>query len=100
MDLHIRLGQWIRNYFGPWKGNSALLDATGERDGGGLALPSLHRAVVRHITKGGMVIRGHEIHSRGGPKGRVQAYLQTWWCLVLTEAVMQEVFDLNPVGRG
>jgi hypothetical protein len=63
-------------------------------DGGGLAPPSLHRAVVRHITKGGIVIRGHEIHSRGGPKGRVQTYLQTWWCLVLTEAVVQEVFDL------
>jgi hypothetical protein len=54
---------------------------------------------VRHITKGGMVIRGHEIHSRGGPKGRVQTYLQTWWCLVLTEAVMQEVFDLSPMDR-
>jgi hypothetical protein len=67
-------------------------------DDGGLALPPLHRAVVRHITKGGMVIRGHEMHSRGGPKGRVQTYLQTWWCLVLTEAVMQEVFDLNLVG--
>jgi len=68
-------------------------------DGGGLALPPLHRAVVRHVTKGGMVIRGHEIHSRGGPKGRVQTYLQTSWCLVLTEAVMQEVFDLCPTGR-
>jgi hypothetical protein len=68
-------------------------------DGGGLALPSLHRAVVRHITKGDMVIRGHEIHSRGGPKGRVQTYLQTRWCLVLTEAVVQDVFDLSPIGR-
>ncbi len=65
-------------------------------DGGGLALPALHKAVVRHITKGGMVIRSQEIQSRGGSKGRVQSYLQTWWCLVLTEAVAQEVFDLNP----
>ena len=32
-------------------------------------------------------------------KGRVQSYRQTWWCLVLTEAVLQEVFDLNPIER-
>ena len=44
-------------------------------------------------------IRGIEIHSRGGSKGRVQSYRQTWWSLVLTEAVVQEVFDLSPVGR-
>ena len=54
---------------------------------------------MRSITKGGMVIRGTEILSRGGSKGRVQSYRQTWWCLVLTEAVVQEVFDLSPLGR-
>lgn len=69
------------------------------KEDGGIALPPLHRAAVRNITKGGMVIRGTEILSRGGSKGRVQSYRQTWWCLVLTEAVMQEVFDLNPIGR-
>ena len=30
-SLHPSLGQWIRNYFGLWKGNAALLDATGEK---------------------------------------------------------------------
>ena len=64
-----------------------------------LALPPLHKAIVRRVTAGGIVIRGQEIHSRGGSKGRVQSYLQTWWCLVLTEAVAQEVFDLTPTGR-
>ena len=43
--------------------------------------------------------RGIEIHSRGGSKGRVHSYRQTWWCLVLTETVVQAVFDLSPVGR-
>lgn len=33
-------------------------------DGGGIALPPLHSAMVRRVTKGGMVIRGTEIHSR------------------------------------
>ena len=69
------------------------------REDGGIALPPLHGAAVRRITSGGMVIRGTEILSRGGSKGRVEKFLQTWWCLVLTEAVVQEVFDLNPVGR-
>ena len=64
---------------------------------GGIALPALHKAVVRRVTNGGMVIRGTEIVSRGGSKGRVQVFAQTWWCLVLTEQVMQEVFDLNPM---
>ena len=68
-------------------------------DSGGIALPPLHGAMVRRVTKGGMVIRGTEIASRGGPKGRVEKFRQTWWCLVLTEAVVQEVFDLSPVGR-
>ena len=54
--------------------------------------------MVRRVTKGGMVIRGTEIVSRGGSKGRVEKFLQTWWCPVLTEAVVQEVFDLSPVG--
>lgn len=31
-SLHPSLGQWIRNYFGLWKGNVALLDATGAGD--------------------------------------------------------------------
>ena len=69
-------------------------------DDGGTALPALHKAVVRRVTKGGMVIRGTELVSRGGPKGRVQWFTQTWWCLVLTEQVVQEVFDLTPLGRG
>ena len=30
--LHHSLGQWIRNYFGLWAGNVALLDATGAGD--------------------------------------------------------------------
>ena len=64
---------------------------------GGIALPALHKAVVRRVTRGGMVIRGTELVSRGGSKGRVQWFAQTWWCLVLTEQVMQEVFDLNPI---
>lgn len=67
-------------------------------DTGRIALPPLHGATVRRVTKGGMVIRGMEILSRGGPKGRVERFRQTWWCLVLTETVVQEVFDLNPIG--
>jgi len=55
--------------------------------------------VVRTISKGGMVIRGTAILSRGGSKARVQSWRQTWWCLVTTEEVVQEVFDLSPVGR-
>jgi hypothetical protein len=31
-SLHLSLGQWIRNYFGLWKGNVALLHATGAGD--------------------------------------------------------------------
>ena len=27
--LHVTLGLWMRNYFGLWKDNQALLDATG-----------------------------------------------------------------------
>jgi len=69
-------------------------------ENGGVALPPLHGAVVRNITKGGMVILGTEILSRGGSKSRVQSYRQTWWCLVLTEQVVQEVFDLTPMARG
>ncbi len=68
-------------------------------DGGRIAVPQLHGAIVRRVTSGGMVIRGTEILSRGGSKGRVEKFRQTWWCLVLTEAVIQEVFDLSPVGR-
>jgi hypothetical protein len=68
-------------------------------DGGGIGLPPLHGAAVRRVTQGGMVIRGTEILSRAGAKARVQSYRQTWWCLVLTEAVVQEVFDLNPMTR-
>jgi hypothetical protein len=68
-------------------------------DGARVVLPPLHGAIVRRVTKGGMVIRGVEIVSRGGPKGRVEKFRQTWWCLVLTECVVQEVFDLNPMGR-
>ena len=68
-------------------------------ENGGVALPPLHGAVVRNITNGGMVIRGTEILSRGGSKSRVQTYRQTWWCLVLTEQVVQEVFDVTPIGR-
>jgi hypothetical protein len=67
-------------------------------DTGRVALPPLHGATVRRVTKGGMVIRGMEMLSRGGPKGRVERFRQTWWCLVLTETVVQEVFDLNPIG--
>ena len=59
----------------------------------------IRSAVVRTISKGGMVIRGTEILSRGGSKSRVQSWRQTWWCLVTTEEVLQEVFDLTPVGR-
>jgi len=44
-----------------------------------------------------MVIKGTEILSRGGSKSRLQSHRQTWWCLVLTEQVLQEVFDLTPV---
>jgi len=66
-------------------------------DGGGLALPPLHGALVRTISKGGMVIRGTEILSRGGSKSRVQSWRQTWWCMVTTEEVLQEVFDLTPM---
>lgn len=69
-------------------------------DGSRIVLPPLHGALVRRVTAGGMVIRGIEILSRGGPKGRVEKFRQTWWCLVLTESVVQEVFDLNPLGRG
>lgn len=67
-------------------------------DNGCAALPLLHGTTVRNITKGGMMIRGQEIESRGGSKGRVRSYLQSWWCLVLTEQVVQEVFDLSPLG--
>ena len=56
----------------------------------------LHSATVRRVTTGGMVIRGTAILSLGGAKGRVETFRQTWWCLVLTEPVVQEVFDLNP----
>lgn len=68
-------------------------------DGGGIGLPPLQGAAVRRVTQGGMVIRGPEILSRAGAKARVQSYRQTWWCLVLTEAVVEEVFDLNPLTR-
>ncbi len=68
-------------------------------DGGAMALAPLHGATVRRVTKGGMVICGTEIVSRGGSKGRVEKFRQTWWCLVLTEAVVQEVFDSSPLGR-
>ena len=67
------------------------------RDDGAIALPPLHGAAVRRVTMGGMVIRGIEIVSRGGSKSRVEKFRQTWWCLVLTEAVVQEAFDLNPI---
>ena len=31
VELHFGLGQWVRNYFGLWGVNPALLLATGER---------------------------------------------------------------------
>lgn len=68
-------------------------------DSGVLALPPLHGAVVRAISKGGMVIRGTEILSRGGSKARVQTWRQTWWCLVTKEEVLQEAFDLTPMNH-
>jgi len=74
--------------------NSLLAELA--REDGGTALPPLHGAVVRHITNGGMVIRGTGIVSRCGAKGRVQSFRQTWWCLVLTDRVVQEVFDEMP----
>ena len=37
--------------------------------GGGIVFPPLHGAMVRRVTKGGMVIRGTEIMSRGGFEG-------------------------------
>ena len=54
--------------------------------------------MVRRVKKGGMVIWGTEIGSRGGSKGRVEKFRQTWQCLVQTEAVVQEVFDWSPLG--
>ena len=36
-SLHVSLGQWIKNYFGLWKGNVALLHATGAGDPDGAA---------------------------------------------------------------
>ncbi len=68
-------------------------------DTGRIALPSLHDATVRRVIRGGMVIRGMEVLSRGGPKGSVESFRQIWWCLVLTEAVVQEIFDLKPIGQ-
>ena len=44
------------------------------RDDGGIALPALHGATVRRVTKGGMVIRGTEIVSRDGPTGGVEKF--------------------------
>ena len=32
IGLHLGLGGWIRNHLGLWKGNRALLEATGEAD--------------------------------------------------------------------
>ena len=32
LDLHLGLGLWVRNAFGLWKDDSALREATGERD--------------------------------------------------------------------
>lgn len=32
IGLHFGLGAWIRNNLGLWKGNGALLEATGEAD--------------------------------------------------------------------
>jgi len=32
IGLHFGLGAWIRNHLGLWKGNGALLEATGETD--------------------------------------------------------------------
>ena len=37
-------------------------------DGGGIALPPLHGAIVRRVTKGGMVMRG-KVASRVGRRG-------------------------------
>ena len=31
IDLHFGLGAWIRNFFGLYKGNQALMKATGKR---------------------------------------------------------------------
>jgi hypothetical protein len=37
-SLHSRLGAWIRNDFGLWQGNRALLEATGKTDPDDVAL--------------------------------------------------------------
>jgi hypothetical protein len=52
---------------------------------------------VRRVTKGEMVIRGTTV-SLGGSQGGVQAFPATRQCRVLTEQVVQDVFDLNPIG--
>ena len=51
------------------------------------ALPPLHQALVRKLTRGGIVIMGVEMISRQSAKSRVERYLQTWWCMVLPEPV-------------
>ena len=56
-------------------------------------------ALRAYATAAPVVISGTEIFSRGGSKGRLEKFRQTWWCLVLTETVLQGVFDLSLVGR-
>lgn len=68
-------------------------------DGGGILLPPLHGAMVRRVTKGGMVIRGTEILSRGGVEGAGAELSADLVVLGLDGGCRAGGVDLNPMGR-
>jgi hypothetical protein len=60
-------------------------------DDGNDALPPLHNAQVRRLTRGGVMIVGTELIGRDTSKARVRSYPQTWWCLLVSDAALRRL---------
>jgi hypothetical protein len=94
----------------PVQGELALaMDSRGDRswlkaqllDGQRDLLPPLLNACVTRITRNGMVIQGIELSSRvpTSSKARVSQHRQTWWIAVVTEDLLANYEDLDPLNE-
>ena len=55
------------------------------------ALPPLHSAQVRKVTRGGLVVVGTELIGRDSTKARARPYPQAWWCLLSSDLALHRL---------
>ncbi len=60
-------------------------------DDGNAAIPPLHNAQVRRVTRGGIMVAGTELIGRNTAKARIRSFPQAWWCLLLSDAALRRL---------